>query len=195
MGLENPPNGIQRSRRNLINMGAIAASAIFAGLMKTTPAAAGPPGPPPGPPGPPPGPSCFLKGTTIRTADGDSTIEDLAVGDLLPSFFGGTRPIQWIGRYSFKESDPTKAWVKDVLPVRVARSALGPNVPHADLCITKGHALLIDGVLGSGRIRLGPYLPRQEARHQAREQHKGGSRKQTVHRHRHTSRTSNSPVS
>src|SRR5208282_3019565 len=107
MGLENPPNGIQRSRRNLINMGAIAASAIFAGLMKTTPAAAGPPGPPPGPPGPPPGPpgpppgppgpppgppgpppgpSCFLKGTTIRTADGDSTIEDLAVGDLLPVF-------------------------------------------------------------------------------------------------------------
>src|SRR5271167_598533 len=140
MGLENPPNGIQRSRRNLIKMGAIAASAIFAGLMKTTPAAEGSPGPPPGP-------SCFLKGTTIRTADGDSTIEDLAVGDLLPSFFGGTRPIQWIGRYSFKESDPTKAWVKDVLPVRVARSALGPNVPHADLCITKGHALLIDGVL------------------------------------------------
>src|SRR5271169_2048441 len=86
MGLENPPNGIQRSRRNLIKMGAIAASAIFAGLMKTTPAAAGPPGPPPGPPGPPPGPSCFLKGTTIRTADGDSTIEDLAVGDLLPVF-------------------------------------------------------------------------------------------------------------
>jgi|SRR5271166_368888 len=100
MGLENPPNGIQRSRRNLINMGAIAASAIFAGLMKKTPAAAGPPGPPPGPPGPPPGPpgpppgppgpppgpSCFLKGTTIRTADGDRTIEDLGVGDLLPVF-------------------------------------------------------------------------------------------------------------
>jgi len=188
MGLENPPNGIQRSRRNLIKMGAIAASAIFAGLMKTTPAAAGPPGPPPGP-------SCFLKGTTIRTADGDSTIEDRAMGDLLPSFFGGTRPIQWIGRYSLKKSDPTKAWVKDVLPVRVARSALGPNVPHADLCITKGHALLIDGVLGSGRIRLGPYLPRQEARHLAREQHKGGSRKETAYRHRHTSQISNSPVS
>jgi hypothetical protein len=90
---------------------------------------------------------CFLKGTTIRTADGDRKIEDLAVGDLLPTFFGGLCPIQWIGRYSFKNRDPTKAWVKNVLPVRVARSALGPDVPHADLCVTKAHALLIDGVL------------------------------------------------
>ena len=38
-------------------------------------------------------------------------------------------------------------WVKDVLPVRVARSALGPNTPHADLYVTKEHALLINGVL------------------------------------------------
>jgi hypothetical protein len=90
---------------------------------------------------------CFLKGTTIRTADGDSKVEDLAVGDLLPSVFGGVRPIQWIGRYSFKRNDPTKPWVRDVLPVQVARSALGPKVPRADLCITRAHALLIDGVL------------------------------------------------
>jgi hypothetical protein len=66
---------------------------------------------------------------------------------MLPAVFGGIRPVQWIGRYSFKKSDPNKAWVRDVLPVRVARSALGPDVPSADLCITRGHALLIDGVL------------------------------------------------
>lgn len=90
---------------------------------------------------------CFLKGTMICTADGDRKIEDLAVGDLLPGFFGGIRPIQWIGRYPFKKPDPTKTWVRDVLPVRVARSALGPDVPRADLYITRGHALLIDGLL------------------------------------------------
>jgi hypothetical protein len=66
---------------------------------------------------------------------------------MLPSLFGGTRPLQWIGRYSYRKSDRTKAWVRDFLPVRVARSALGPDVPCADLCITRGHALLIDGVL------------------------------------------------
>src|ERR1700744_5955589 len=58
--LENRPTGIQRSRRNLIKMGAIAASAIFASLMNMQLAAAGPgPGGPPGPgpgPGGPPGP-------------------------------------------------------------------------------------------------------------------------------------------
>src|SRR5580700_2417401 len=136
-------SGIRRSRRNLMKIGAIAASAIFAGVTPTSAAPPGPPPPPgppgggpPPPPGPPSGPMCFLKGTTIQTADGDRKIEELVAGDLLPSLFGGIRPIQWIGRYSLKKSDQTKAWVKDILPVRVARSALGPDVPRADLCIT-----------------------------------------------------------
>jgi hypothetical protein len=90
---------------------------------------------------------CFLRATRIRTADGDRKIEDLAVGDLLPSHFGGIQPIQWIGRYSYTRSDLIKPWVRDVLPVRIARSALGPNVPRADLYITGGHALFIDGIL------------------------------------------------
>jgi hypothetical protein len=91
--------------------------------------------------------NCFLKDTTIRTADGDTKIEELAVGDLLPTVFGGLCPIKWIGRHPFKKSNPAKPWVKDVLPVRVARSALGPDIPRRDLDVTKTHALLIDGVL------------------------------------------------
>ena len=61
--------------------------------------------------------------------------------------FGGPRPIQWIGRYPIRRSNPSKPWVKDALPVRVARSALAPDVPHTDLYVTGGHCLLIDGVL------------------------------------------------
>jgi len=90
---------------------------------------------------------CFLKGTNIRTAEGDRKVENLSLGDLLPTVFGGICPIQWIGRYSLKKSDPTKGWVKKMLPVRVARSVLGLDVPCADLYVTKEHALLIDGVL------------------------------------------------
>jgi hypothetical protein len=93
------------------------------------------------------GGQCFLRGTTIRTAAGDRKVEDLAIGDLLPTMFGGMRPIQWIGRYPFKKSDPSRPWVKDALPVRIARSALASNVPDADLYVTKWHALFIDGVL------------------------------------------------
>jgi hypothetical protein len=65
---------------------------------------------------------------------------------LLPTVFGGICPIKWIGYYVYKR-DSAKPWVRDVLPVRVARSALGPDLPHADLCLSKEHGLLIDGVL------------------------------------------------
>ena len=66
---------------------------------------------------------------------------------MLPTVFRGVRPIQWIGRYPFRKSDPSKPWPKDVRPVCVARSALAPEVPHTDLYVTGEHALLIDGLL------------------------------------------------
>src|SRR5215467_6801140 len=85
--------GIERSRRNVIKAGVIGASAIVAHLSKMKAAAAncGHNGKPVGE-----GCECFLKGTIIRTADGDRRIEDLSVGDLLPTVFGGLSPIQWI---------------------------------------------------------------------------------------------------
>ena len=109
--------------------------------------------------------NCFLKGTRIRTAEGERKIEDLAIGDWLPTMFGGLRPVQWIGRYPFKKSDPSKPWIKDALPVLIARSALGPNVPHADLYVTAGHNLLIDGVLVPAELLInGTTITRYEAR-------------------------------
>jgi hypothetical protein len=127
----------QNSRRNAIAAGAIGVAAglaaVAAGLlMSDNQGGSG---------------SCFLKGTTIRTANGDRKVEDLTVGDLLPTVFGGVCPIQWIGYYRYKKDDQADAWGKNVLPVRVARAALGPDLPHADLYLSKEHALLIDGVL------------------------------------------------
>jgi hypothetical protein len=111
------------------------------------------------------GGNCFLKGTKIRTADGERKIEDLAIGDLLPTMFGGLRPIQWIGRYPFKKSDPAKPWAKPALPVRIARSALAPDVPHADLYVTAAHCLLVDGVLAPAESLInGATITRYEAR-------------------------------
>jgi hypothetical protein len=145
---ENLSSDAQRTRRNILKMGAILAPAVLA-RTKSVHAT--------------PSPvvcstpavrnfasfcsNCFLKGTRIETAEGERQIETLAVGDLLPTMFGGLRPVQWIGRYPLKKSDPCKPWVKDALPVRIARSALAPNVPRADLYVTSSHSLLIDGVL------------------------------------------------
>jgi hypothetical protein len=63
--------------------------------------------------------------------------------------FGGTRPIQWIGRYPVKKSDPSKPWPTGARPVRIARDALASNVPEADLYVTQAHGMFMDGVLVS----------------------------------------------
>jgi hypothetical protein len=90
---------------------------------------------------------CFLKGTKIQTVEGERRVEDLAIGDLLPTVFGGVRPIQWIVRFQRTKVDAGKGWQNDARPIRIMKSALAPNVPHSDLFVTAGHALLLDGVL------------------------------------------------
>jgi hypothetical protein len=175
---ENSDAGMQRTRRNIMKMGAIAVPATL-GMVRS--AAAEPvicqipilnlfiprcDRPTPGGGHPPSGGggNCFLKGTKILTAEGERKIEDLAIGDLLPTMFGGLRPVQWIGRYPVRRSDPSKPWVKDVLPVRIARSALAPEVPHADLYVTGYHSLLVDGVLVPGVMLInGTTITRYEA--------------------------------
>jgi hypothetical protein len=172
--LENSSSGVQRTRRNMMKMGALAATTVVA---RPQSAAAGPlcglpilgrllpwcDPPPHSGRGGGSGANCFLKGTKIRSAEGERKIEELAVGDLLPTMFGGLRPIQWIGRYPFKKSDPSKPWVKDALPIRIARSALAPNVPHADLYVTSAHGLLIEGLLApAGMLINGATITRCE---------------------------------
>lgn len=90
---------------------------------------------------------CFLRGTKIRTVEGERRIEELAVGDLLPTVFGGVRPIQWISGFRRNRVDASKPWQDHARPVRIMKSALAPNVPQADLFLTSAHAVLLDGVL------------------------------------------------
>jgi Hint domain len=159
--LENSNAGTQRTRRNIMKISAILVPAT---LAKAHSAAAktvcGPLGHICVTFG-----NCFLRGTRIRTAEGERKIEDLAIGDLLPTMFGGLRPIQWIGRYPIKRSDPTKPWVEDALPVRITRSALAPDVPHSDLYVTGGHSLLIDGVLVPAELLINGTTITRDQRH------------------------------
>jgi hypothetical protein len=131
MNHEPPTSGTaaMRTRRNIVKMGVILASAGIAtakmARAQTVSATATATGASFWWGG-----KCLLRGTNIETVIGQRKVEDLASGDLLPTQFGGIRPIQWIGRYPLKKSDPSKPWVKDVLPVRIARSALAPDVPR-----------------------------------------------------------------
>lgn len=128
---------VDTTRRNLLtrNIKAIAFVAAGALVTKLTPAHAVA------------RPVCFLRGTKIQTTEGERRIEDLSVGDLVPTIFGGVRPIQWIVRFKREKSHASQPWPAHARPIRIMKSAIAPNVPHADLFVTAGHALLIDGVL------------------------------------------------
>jgi hypothetical protein len=89
---------------------------------------------------------CFLKGTRIRTPRGEVAVETLAVGDLVETVSGDSKPITWIGHRRF-ERQGDERWPTDILPVKVARSALGPLTPHSDLYLSDAHALHLDGLL------------------------------------------------
>jgi hypothetical protein len=104
---------------------------------------------PVGPPGyvdndgpPPSGGSCFVKGTMVRTPFGERPVEDFRISDLVLTLDGKMQPILEVYRAHFSDPWPRYAW-----PIRIARSAIAPDVPNADLYISGGHALWIDGAL------------------------------------------------
>jgi hypothetical protein len=90
--------------------------------------------------------TCFLKGTLIWTPSGETRVEDLRVNDLVVTSLGGATSIQWVWRRCF-EREPGQKWDQKIVPIRVGRSALGPNNPHRDLYLSQYHCLYIDGVL------------------------------------------------
>jgi hypothetical protein len=90
--------------------------------------------------------TCFLKGTLIWTPSGETRVEDLRVNDLVVTASGGATSIQWVWRRRF-EREPGQKWDQKIVPIRVARSALGPNTPHRDLYLSRYHCLYLDGVL------------------------------------------------
>ncbi len=92
------------------------------------------------------GVNCCLKGTHIRTTRGECKIEDLRIGDLVLTIGRGAQPIEWIARRHYSLA-PNKRWTRSIRPVRIARGALAPNVPQADLFVSQGHNLFFDGAL------------------------------------------------
>jgi len=91
----------------------------------------------------PPPAVCFLRGTQIWTPYGAKRVEDLRINDLVETSSGEAKPIQWVWGRRFEREE----WDEGLMPIRVARSALGPNTPHRDLFLSRYHCLYLDGVL------------------------------------------------
>ena len=88
---------------------------------------------------------CLLHGTRVLTCRGAECVENLSIGDRVVTL-RGEKPIKWIGRQHFSRGSSSR-WPESVHPIRVARSALADNVPHADLYLSPMHALFMDDVL------------------------------------------------
>jgi hypothetical protein len=88
--------------------------------------------------------ACYLKGTRIATPEGEVAVERLCEGVMVRTASGAIRRIAWIG---FGKALATRGRRTAATPVIVRKGALGPNVPHRDLRVTKGHSFYLDGVL------------------------------------------------
>jgi hypothetical protein len=94
-------------------------------------------------------PKCFLRGTRITTSNGQVAVEDIRRGDHVLTFRGDALEVKWVGRQSLDLTQATglRVAVNPVWPVRIAQYALDDRTPHADLLVSPGHALFLDGVL------------------------------------------------
>lgn len=90
---------------------------------------------------------CFLRGTAIRAADGWRAVEDLKIGDVIPTRFSGLQPIRWVGRNSIAGDAARRFRGRNAPAVRICASAIAPGVPRVDLIVTASHSFLIDGLL------------------------------------------------
>jgi hypothetical protein len=90
------------------------------------------------------GPICYLAGTLIATPEGEVEVERLAPGGTVLTLSGAARRVVWVGTGRVLA---TRGRRNAATPVIVRKGALGDNVPHTDLRVTKAHSLYIDGVL------------------------------------------------
>lgn len=97
------------------------------------------------------GRACFLPGTRIQIPGGEVEVEKLCEGDLVRTSSGQACAVKQI--FSWRvERGPYNSWDADIAPVKIARSALAPNVPHRDLYVSPEHAIYMDGALVSARL-------------------------------------------
>ena len=86
--------------------------------------------------------NCLLKGTKISTPSGDRPVQELQIGDEVHTL-SGRKTIKWIGYNKFTKEEG-RAWQDNVMPVRVARFAIGDHAPHRDLYLSPLHCIFFN---------------------------------------------------
>lgn len=84
---------------------------------------------------------CFLKGTQIKTPDGEVAVEDLKAGDLVMTLDHGAQHIRWITGRALQERELRSK--PHLRPIRISAGALGENMPARDLLVSPQHRILL----------------------------------------------------
>ncbi|WP_395539853.1 Hint domain-containing protein [Neotabrizicola sp. sgz301269] len=84
---------------------------------------------------------CFTAGARIATALGDIGIEALRAGDRVITRDRGYQQIRWIGHRSLTAAELAEA--PQFRPIRIARGALGMDLPTRDLVVSPQHRMLL----------------------------------------------------
>jgi type VI protein secretion system component Hcp len=92
---------------------------------------------------------CYCRDMLILTDRGEVPVQALAIGDVVVTMSGATRPIKWIGRRSY--AGRFAVGQKDILPVCIRAGAIDENTPRRDLWISPHHAMYLEGVLIEAR--------------------------------------------
>ena len=76
---------------------------------------------------------CFVKGTLIRTPEGDVAIEDIDVGDLVDTYEDGPQEVRWVGSRTVPAEGA-------LAPIRIEAGTFGD---HSALLVSPQHRVLI----------------------------------------------------
>ncbi len=84
---------------------------------------------------------CFVEGTRLLTPNGQRSIENLAVGDLVETADHGAQVVRWHGVRTLDAVDLDAR--PNLRPIRISRGALGDRLPKRDLLVSPQHRMIV----------------------------------------------------
>ncbi len=85
--------------------------------------------------------ACLAAGTQVLTAEGSCAVETLKPGDLVQTLDAGLQPVQMLISRRLSAHDLQSR--PKLRPIRIAKGALGRDVPRTDLLVSPQHRMFI----------------------------------------------------
>ena len=90
---------------------------------------------------PPPIAICFANGTIIDTELGPRPVENILAGDRVKTVDHGEQPVVWVGRRKLDTLELARN--PHLRPVRIAKGALGGDLPWTELVVSPQHRVCL----------------------------------------------------